>query len=359
MNTIKSISTLFLFTVIVSGHTIGQEIDSTSQKQIEFLKKIYYTLGQDIYKTQDTKFKLNSSYVAPWEKISSKNTQALQNSLDSIVKNGIISINQNQFSRTSLIFSSQLEAIDDLSDLFNIKLIDFNIVDSLKTPVKVNKSNSTNYGSKSGSGIKDGESFSYDYRTIKTLFQLDSKKPVIGASGTVKLEVSFPSSYEKVLITANDKGKEFYLKNKKYKVLEIVGHKIILKQIDSSEEESLQFSFVNTNKAGDKIAQIPFYELRKMNEGKEVDLFSSTSSKKTMSENIYNIFKNNPDITQSEFDSILEPILLDVVKADDPKIAGEKLLGEKIIILTCAGPIDQLFLYVENRELKRTFTKSL
>lgn len=353
----KLIISLFAIAILFFQLANGQEIDSTSLKQIEFFKKVTFGMGQELLKSRELQYKIKEDYLTPWDKLSKRSADNLRAGLDSIIANGTINIEKSHFSEANVVFKSKIEGIENLDDIFGIELIDHSLSDTNKSLLNVEKSARTNFGSISNSGIKNGEPFSHNYRTIKSFFEIESKKDTNGISGKVKLLASFPSSYDKVLITPKDIGKQFNLGTKKYQVVNVFKNIIILKPDLKNENLERDFKFVNLDSNGNEIGQISYTELMKMNKGKDVEMLGVGTQ--TISERIYKIFVENPDISQQEFDTIIDPIVMQIYNAKDKKAERNKQLGQKYIAITNAGPVENCYLYFEKREMKKEFEKEL
>ncbi|ADV48767.1 hypothetical protein Celal_1455 [Cellulophaga algicola DSM 14237] len=299
----------------ISQTVIAQEIDSTALKQLEFIKKVTYGMGHDLFKTRALPYKIKEDYMAPWEKLSNSNMENLATGLDTIISNGSIAVEKGHFEEINVVFSSKVEGIENLDDIFTIELVAYTLFDVNKNPIRLKENARTNFGSISNSGIKNGQAFSYNYRTIKSAFEIESKKDTLGISGTVKLQASFPSGYDKVVITPKDIGKKFTIGLKKYEVLNVFNNIIILKPDSKNENLDRDFDIVNLNAKGDEIAQIAYFDLLKMNEGKEKPIEMIGLGTQTISEKIYKIFTENPTISKEEFDVIIDPIAKKIVNA--------------------------------------------
>ena len=356
MNKIFIIS-IVLFTTTFFQEVKAQKVDSTALKEINLIKKVTYGMGTELFKTRELQFRTNKDYETPWEELSSRNVESLKAGLNTIIANGTIEIEKNNFSGTSIVFNSKVEGINDLDNILEIELIDSDITDSSGESIAVKKRARTNYGSQSGSGIKNGQSFSYNYRTIKSLFKIETEKDSNEIKGNLKLLASFPSSYDKVLITPEDIGKEFILGDIKYSVINIIKNIIILRPDIGDNNISLDFNFVNLDRDGNEIGQIPYFELIRMNKGKDIEVLGV--GKQTITEKVYNIFNENPNITQEEFNEIINPIATQIYNSNDKRLESKKLFGKKYIAITNAGPVEKCYLYFENRETKQEFEKEL
>ncbi|QXP56600.1 hypothetical protein H0I25_02055 [Cellulophaga sp. HaHa_2_95] len=341
----------------ISQTIMGQEIDSTALKQLEFIKKVTYGMGNDLFKTRELSYKIKEDYMAPWDKLSISNMENLATGLDTIISNGAIAVEKGHFEEINVVFSSKVEGIENLDDIFTIELVDYTLFDANKNPIRLKESARTNFGAISNSGIKNGQQFSYNYRTIKSAFEIESKKDTLGISGTVKLQASFPSGYDKVVITPKDIGKQFTIGLKKYEVLKVYDNIIILKPDSKNENLDRDFEIVNLNAKGDEIGQIAYFDLLKMNEGKDKPIEMIGVGTQTISEKIYKIFSENPTISKEEFDSIIDPIARKIFSAEDIRAERERQFGETYIAITNAGPVENCYLYLEKRELKRAFEK--
>ena len=333
-----------------SQTAIGQEIDSTALKQLEFIKKVTYGMGNDLFKTRELSYKIKEDYMAPWDKLSNSSMENLATGLDTIISNGSIAVEKGHFEEINVVFSSKVEGIENLDDIFTIELVDYTLYDANKKPIRLKENARTNFGAISNSGIKNGQQFSYHYRTIRSAFEMESNKDTLGISGTVKLKASFPSGYDKVVITPKDIGKQFTIGLKKYEVLNVFNNIIILKPDSKNENLDRDFEIVNLNAKGDEIKQIAYFDLLKMNEGKDKPIEMIGIGTQT-------IFSENPTISKEEFDSIIDPIAKKIFSAEDIRAEREKQFGETYIAITNAGPVENCYLYLEKRELKRTFEK--
>lgn len=355
MNRIFIISVILISTFFFQ-EVKAQKVDSTALKQIDLIKKVTYGMGAELFKTRELQYKTKNDYETPWE-LSGDNYEKLKVGLDSIIAYSTIEIEKDDFLGTNVVFKSKVEGIENLDNILQIELLDYKLLDSDGKPIDVEKRTRTNYGSLSGSGIKNGQSYSYNYRTITSRFKIETEKEPNQLKGNFKLSASFPSGYDKVLITPKDIGKEFTLGKIKYSVINVIENIIILRPDVEDNNISLDFKFVNLDADGNEIGQIPYFELMKMNEGKDIEVLGV--GKQTITEKVYNIFNENPNITQEEFNEIINPIAIQIYNSNDKRLASKKLFGKKYIAITNAGPVKECYLYFENRETKQEFEKEL
>jgi hypothetical protein len=241
--------------------------------------------------------------------------------------------------------------------MLKINLVETNLMDNDKNALETRKRGSTFYGSKFNSSNKNGITTSSNQITITNSYRITSKSVTGTITGNIKLRASFPSEYKKVLITPSDIGKEFSLGTQKFQVINIVENKVFLKFLE--QEAIPKFKFVNLDNNGNEIASLTYNELEKLKEDNKAIDMSTLHGMETLPEKVYAVFNKNPSITKEEFNSSIEPWLMQSYKTKGEERLQDKLFTESYIVLTSVGPIANCNLYIENHGISKEFILEL
>jgi hypothetical protein len=354
----KYIITLVLISTLTAFSSVkGQNLDTKALEQIEFAKKMTYQMGAELFSKRKLHFKTNSEFIAPWDKMTKEKLEDFKAALRTIIENGTVEIKESRSFKKSLVFKSQVPEIDDLSDMLKINLVETNLMDNDKNALETRKRGSTFYGSKFNSSNKNGITTSSNQITITNSYRITSKSVTGTITGNIKLRASFPSEYKKVLITPSDIGKEFSLGTQKFQVINIVENKVFLKFLE--QEAIPKFKFVNLDNNGNEIASLTYNELEKLKEDNKAIDMSTLHGMETLPEKVYAVFNKNPSITKEEFNSSIEPWLMQSYKTKGEERLQDKLFTESYIVLTSVGPIANCNLYIENHGISKEFILEL
>ena len=340
----KKIITIIFLTF--SSVLIGQEIDSTKIKQIEMYGKIMYEMNSIAFKEHKYYSKLDKDYKLPWMVEKYKLNQ-LENALDTLIKNSKIEIKQGTFSGLSLEFNSSFpNYIDEgLSDIFKLTIKTNKIINQNKELIKINSNGSSGFGSNSISRLKNGKYYNNKWRTINSRFNIRSEEKKEGLKGTIIFNSGFVIDYDFIKIDKSSIGKSLFIGDIEFTVIDIIENKIIL---DFKQDiKDIKFEFVNLDKKGNKISQIPYFDFEKLK--KEGKIPSETTFQGTGSQTIYksefDLFKLNSNLSYVEYKVFAYPKFEEIVNSEDKKETAKKVWGKKYLLFNSADKIQNFYLY--------------
>ena len=337
----------------------SQTSDTEALEEIEFAKKMTFDMGTDLFKSKKLFFNKNTQFITPWDKNTDERKQKLKTALNTIIENSTIELKARSSLKKSIIFNSKIQEIDDLTDIFSLKWTETNLVDSNSEIVNIRERGTTFYGSIFNSSIKEGKKSSSNQITIKSTFKVAPKTTAENITGSVTFLASFPSDYEKVLITKEAVGKNFNLGGEKFTVVNIIENKLFLKFHEKDSKAATAFKFVNLDKDGKEITQLSYNELEKLKEENNALDITTMHGTEAIPEEVYSIFLKNPSISEEEFNAVIKPWTVKMNNSKGEKRLFDKMFEERYIVATSPGPIQNCYLYIENHGIRQEFKKEL
>lgn len=152
-------------------------------------------------------------------------------------------------------------------------------------------------------------------------------------------------SFDTVRITKDDIGEIIYLNEKKYSIIDIHQNCMIIKPFIFDKDEFYNLEFFNISDSDSVYKLTPGSEIStdKLSAG-YVDHYEG---KYTIRAEIYGIFRNNPSISFEEFMAEVWEDLVQISASEYPKEESEKLLGQRLIVLYSAAPVNNIILYTQ------------
>lgn len=236
---------------------------------------------------------------------------------------------------SELLFEADLIENVNRDDEFRIgiKILENNLlIDKDTLPLK--KQSSTNYG--------NGK-----IEIMKPLSEIiDSTK----VSGYIKCKINYLSGYEQITLTKNDIGQTFNLDTFTFKLLEVTDNLVFIDCVNYSGKNFGMVNFASNGKA--VVHKFCKEDLEKAQEKKELSPICRSNMIGIRHHlELYNIFKEKPDMSEEEFKEIAITDFLESFKK-----SGQS--NRYYIILTNLTPIKEKFIfYISNYESREINVK--
>lgn len=344
--------------LLVTYTCFGQDVDPMVQKQAQLMEKISYGYGTMLFKEEKMHFKTGAKYTAPWDNFTPRNGNALKTTIDTLSRHAKLKTETGEFSGSNVIFTSRfpVNMDNDANEVFRIALKENNLTDSLNQKITVSSDPSVSYGSEFSSGFANDKSYSYNWKTISASFS--SKSPIAGShpKGSIVFTGEFVSRYDFIKITPRDIGKEFTLNGQTLKVVDIIKNKLVL-SIENGAKVSTDYKFVNLNDANQQIVPLSLMEMNELQKkDKSISVMSAGTSQSKISKKVYDVFKQNPKITEEEFSKATHDWFISLLTSKEDATGKQRSMGPEYLIIQTAGPVQNLFLYTPVYQLKQEFT---
>lgn len=334
----------------------GQEIDSEKLKQIEIFERMTYEMNADVFKKNNYYSKIESDYKFPWQD-KKYSSEQLKNALDSLAKNA--SINIKESSNLTLEFDSRFPTgiNSELLDVFKLNLKSSQIKGPKGELVIIKKVGHTWFGSKFASGNKNGKQYSYNWKTVTKSFNVSTNEATKELKGELLFKASFIEGYDYVKINKSNIGASFTINNYEFEVIDFFENKVVLHF--KNNVDNVNFSFVNVDDNGGKIAQIAYFdfvELKRKDASIPADASPLPEGTSTMYKENYKLFKSNPNLSFQEFKKIVRPKFIKIMQSKNPREIIEKAWGAKYLIFSSTDKMQNFFLYMPSKWAKKEFT---
>jgi len=338
----------------------GQKSDSSKIKALEMTQGFLYYSGSDVFKKNRLFFKTDDDkYILPWEALKNNDPKILAAALDTVSQYAKLKTTINGFGTTQLELQSHFPVNSTNNDkLINVKITQSKLKDSLNQEVKLNESVSTSYGVKSYSSYSKENNINYKWQTLNLFIGIDSKIKSTNISGSVTFKAEAITGYNYVKITKNDIGKEFVLKNQKFKVIDIWENKVVLSPVNTMSID-IEFKYVNMNDNSQQIKSLSFFEFNKLKDKDSTITYFRGESMTKVYKKVYDQFKKDSTITYENFSKNLYQPCLDMINNKDKKLKESYFLGPKYTIIVTAGPIENLYLYLAEYGVMKEFEVKL
>ncbi len=341
--------TLTLLFLTFSSVLFGQEIDSTKIELIESYEKIVYQMNSDTFKKQKYYSKLDKAYRFPWLR-KEYTTNQLNNSLDTLIQNATLKIEEGDFSKFSLKFYSYFPTyIDNIdSELFKLTIISHEIKGLNDATIKIG-SGITGIGTNFSSGYENGKSYSNSRRTINTSFgiHLEEDMQKEDLKGKVLFNSRFLKGYDYIKIEKSDIRKSLLIGEIEFTVIDIIENTIILDFKQSLEDVTL-FNSANMDDNGNRIVSIGYFDFQKLqDEGKiPSDIFQQGEHLQTMNKSLINLFKLNPNLSFADFKELTHKKIVEIVDSENQKETAKKVFGKEYVLFHFADKIQNFYLFL-------------
>lgn len=138
-------------------------------------------------------------------------------------------------------------------------------------------------------------------------------------------------TFEYVKITADDVGKKFKIGGIKFKIVDIYKNQLDIDVIDKNNSvESFDFKFVNLDMNGKKMVAHSNFKFAEMQRNDSTLNISDVPLKgrATLDKKIYEVFRQNPAITEAEYRRLMEPLFTSLIQNPGPNVSLEDVLGK-------------------------------
>lgn len=332
---------IIILLLILAKVSVAQEIDSTTLKSLAFLEKFTHAVASDLFAEKETESKLDKDYKLPWDNaLLSKNQ--IKVALDTLQNNATINIEKGHFLNHVLEFKSYFpEFINKgLTGQFKISIKESRLFAD-DEQLKIQNTGFSGFGSESSFGFENGNSFSHNWRTINTSFNIETELQTEELEGTVEgaveFECGFVDSYKHVKITKSDIGKEMTIGEHRFLVKDIVGSSVILDF--RSNAKGVDFELINLNDEGHKII------------GSDMSLQSHS-----MFEVTYLAFKENKNLSLENYKKIVHPKYLKMLAKEElanwENSDYEDIFGQEYKVITSSAKLANAYLYIKEYDTK-------
>lgn len=326
------ITLAFLLITILS---IGQEKDSTHLKEIEFAEMLVYSFSSEIFKKQDYNIDVDKTYKLPWSE-AFYSTEEINQALDTVIKNATFKIEENSFSYHLKFNSYFPELITDTSiDFFKLAIKSSEIYNKT-TRLSIQHRGSSGFGFHFAAGFKNENSYSHQWKTLNTTFNIKTAIETEEYEGSVQFEGSFVNGYDYQVITTSDIGKQMKIGNHKFTVVDIINNSVILDF--NTNIDHLDFKFVNLNKSGHRLIS-------------KDGMFVSQSIFK----DVYQFFKQKPNTSFEDYKSEFHLRYVELIEnAKNKEETDKNIFGKKYKAISTSGKLINGYLYLP-KYISRTF----
>jgi len=356
--------TQILFLLVFISHSLfSQKMDESLLEEIEMFESILYTSKSSSFRQTILINQVNEGFVFPWNDKAKYSDKQLTNSLDSLNKNSILKLEQDEFLGNRLIYNSYFPRYieSELLDIFKIVITEVEIFNSSGEKVNVGRRNSIFYGNKFSSGSKDGNAFSYNWKTVNVSISIEKQETIGDLYGSTVFEAKFVSGYDYKKIDKSDIGSIIKLGNYNYKIVDIIHNNILLSTDGDFKEAYDIIKAVSINNMGDKIEAISISEFKKMkdNDDNITEDNRVTKRKSTITNFDYLVFKEIPYISYDEYKSLIHDKMIKIVTSGNSDKIRDEEFGEKYILIETVSEINSLYLYVPKFGIKSEFEVKL
>lgn len=271
---------------------------------------------------------------------------------DSIISNLSVTVEEGFFG-LNLKLESEFPSVGNemITDLIEISLSEYSIQDQNGLNLEFNERwSNVSIGGGGSFSFVNGEGESYNYRTFTVTNRLETKDSIIAPyNGSASYKLKFLKSTPTIKLTKESIGTEFIINEQRFKVIDIFGNKLVLDNISETIDPDVDLKLMNVTKSEEfEYKPYSLAELNKLKSEGELaeDAESFNSGKTKISQVLYNIFKNNQDISFEEYQSVFTPEDFKSLSKEEPKylIISQPAPFEKIILYA--------FDYTEPIELK-------
>lgn len=234
--------------------------------------------------------------------------------------------------------------INGLWRIARITVKEYNLHNHSGQKLEIYKSGSTSFPTNPEK--RNGMSYNRLCASFQTRFK-DSIAVDSLTQGTVEFEICFVTDYNKIQLTKDDISKAFTLNNKTFKLIDVFENKVVLEQInDQSCCTDIQLLNMDSTNRIPKTKYDPLVYNEKTKSYNEPIRYATVGSL-TLPKEIYQLFKENPEVTIEEY-TLME------------KEIGKRNEYTKYNILTSPAPINSKFIiYSPTYGFCRQFTARL
>ncbi len=211
----------FLFFIIFNSYNLYSQTD-------EDLYKFYFEIAKDFH-TSSTEIVKSVHYDPKSVFIKSKySIDTLKNCIEYFENNAVLSM-KNKEDQIEIKLESNFPTYyqEDLFNIVKLGIVNSNLFDDKNLKVELSNSNSNSMGGK----MKDNSYSEMEYRSIENKTFALTKN--INLKGDLNYKLSFLTNYSMVKLTKDSIGKIIELNKLKYKIVDIIKNKLVLKKLYS------------------------------------------------------------------------------------------------------------------------------
>ncbi len=335
----------YLLPILVLISFLGAAPKPTAE-HIAHIEEFMYESALEAFQPKRFYSTVNTSYTAPWEKKNPYSKKQLKAALKTLDKKATVKVEKAFFGKKRILFESEFpKNITDIRDYFSLELTKSKIKNSKKQKVGFSKTGMVMYGARNKSGSKNGKSYSNEWVTVSGKFDSDDK-PGEKHKGKVTFTAKFISGYHKVSITPKDIGKSFKMGKVKFKVIDVVGNRVVL---DTKGKSIEGIDYVNINAKGKEIVAMSYSDFEKTGDTSIRYGDIPSAGYQTMDIEIYKSFIKNPGMTLDDFR-----------KSFHQKFTSGKPSNPKnYLILVSADAIQTMVLHKPKYGVKKKISKKI
>ena len=322
--------TSFYIILLLSVVSFAQENNTVDIEELNFMENHTYKINSELFKNQNYTIRIeDKEFEMPWKKETYSEKQ-LNQALDSIIDNASMKIAES-FSSHSLVFKSYFPEFIDKDKLpESLKLtIKSSSIKNKESLLDIQKDGFSNYGSIAAVGLKNGEEYNKNWTTFDKKFSIRPTIETEVFEGVVEFEIALASTYDYLKIEAEDLNKKLKIGNHSFTLVNIFNNAIVI-AFDDPIDSIGKISFVNLNDKGQKITSS-----------------ESNGDKTTIFKNVYEMFKENPELTLVEYKKVMRPKFIEVSKnRDTMDEANERLFGSKYLVFSTFEELQNAYVYI-------------
>lgn len=313
---------IYLILTLLMGFTSNIQAQKPSEKE----KDIYYDF---IYHFSKETFATPKKYVYKKKKYNEKelfpkieNTEELTVITDSLKSFASLNFKENNVYLKSKFPSFFDPKTNFESDVIDIEVLNYNLTNAKNTKIELHKGGGLGFGFSYYYQNKNEEEKQLNFITVNKQSQIKNDNQfILPIKGNITYLVKYTTGYNKVELSHKDIGKTFIINKKIYTLNQIKDNKIFIKFNEKDNIKIILFDEKNKDILIPKTLTDTLYD-------EEPLVITQT----IITEKIYNIFNENPDIGIEEFKK---------------KINFEELLNEntpKYLVISLPAPIKNKFI---------------
>lgn len=318
---------IFLLSVIFIGFISKIKAQQISEEEKNLYYEFAYFLTKDIF-TEPKKYnyktkKYNETEVFPKIDYTEKDLSIVTDSLQKFAKI------EFDFDRENVYLKSKFPSFfhpetDFSSQVIDIEVLESNLINNKNSKINLVKGGGSGFGfSFFYQNINDKE-INKNFITVNRQSQVENDDQFIASiKGSITYLVKYIVGYDKIELSSQDKGKTFILNNDEYTLIEVKNNRVLLAPKSKNRNQKLKIIVFHKNKK-DILVEKPLTEMDDISDAIAI-------SQGSINEDIYQVFKENPDITLEEFKR---------------KINIEKLIHDEIkyLYISTPFPIEEKFI---------------
>lgn len=318
---------IFLLLIIFIGFISKIKAQQISEEEKNLYYEFAYFLTKDIFtepKKYDYKIKkYNEAELFPKVEYTDSELIAITDSLQQSAKlefdknNVYLKSKFPSFFHPETDFSSPLQVID-------IEVLESNLINNKNAKINLVKGGGSGFGFSFFYKKTNDKEINKNFITVNRQSQVENDDQfIMPIKGSITYLIKYVTGYEKIELSLKDKGKTFILNNEEYTLIEVKNNRVLLAPKSKSRNQKLKIIVFHKNKK-DILVEKPLTEMDDISDAIAI-------SQGSINEDIYQVFKENPDITLEEFKR---------------KINIEKLIHDEIkyLHISTPFPIEEKFI---------------